>query len=122
MLWFGQMLASLASVAAWARCWRQPAASPLTCHTISTDSDIEMPPVQVEECGLKLAHQFPWAASAYVAVGLALRRRELTYPDMPSSAPKRKQIMKVRLQSRSGEDYSEARKRWQDRITEQPAC
>ncbi len=81
-----------------------------------------MPPVQVEECGLKLAHQFPWAASAYVAVGLALRRRELTYPDMPSSAPKRKQIMKVRLQSRSGEDYSEARKRWQDRITEQPAC
>ena len=53
--------------------------------------------MQVEECGLKLAHQFPWAASAYVAVGLALRRRELTYPDMPSSAPKRKQIMKVRL-------------------------
>jgi len=52
---------------------------------------------QVEQCGLKLAHQFPWAASAYVAVGLALRRRELSYPDMPSSAPKRKQIMKVRL-------------------------
>jgi len=51
----------------------------------------------VEQCGLKLAHQFPWAASAYVAVGLALRRRELSYPDMPSSAPKRKQIMKVRL-------------------------
>ena len=51
--------------------------------------------MQVEQCGLKLAHQFPWAASAYVAVGLALRRRELNYPDMPSSAPKRKQIMKV---------------------------
>ena len=51
----------------------------------------------MEQCGLKLAHQFPWAASAYVAVGLALRRRELNYPDMPSSAPKRKQIMKVGL-------------------------
>ena len=55
--------------------------------------------LQVEQCGLKLAHQFPWAASAYVAVGLALRRRELSYPDMPSSAPKRKQIMKVGMGS-----------------------
>ena len=45
---------------------------------------------------MKLAHQFPWAASAYVAVGLALRRRELCAPDVPSSALKRKQITKVR--------------------------
>ena len=51
--------------------------------------------VQVEECGMKLTHQFPWVAAAYVAVGLALRRRELNSPDVPSSALKRKQITKV---------------------------
>lgn len=44
---------------------------------------------------MKLAHQFPWVAGAYVAVGLALRRRELSHPDVPSSALKRKQITKV---------------------------
>ena len=49
---------------------------------------------QVEQCGLTLAHQFPWAASSYVAVGLALRRRLLA-PDTPSTAAKRKQISKV---------------------------
>jgi hypothetical protein len=49
----------------------------------------------VEQCGLTLAHQFPWAASSYVAVGLALRRRLLA-PDTPSTAAKRKQISKVR--------------------------
>jgi hypothetical protein len=51
--------------------------------------------LQVEQCGLTLAHQFPWAASSYVAVGLALRRRLLA-PDTPSTAAKRKQISKVR--------------------------
>lgn len=50
--------------------------------------------LQVEQCGLTLAHQFPWAASSYVAVGLALRRRLLA-PDTPSTAAKRKQISKV---------------------------
>ena len=68
----------------------------ILCQLCVALSPNALPPVQVEACGLKLAHQFPWAASAYVAVGLALRRRELSYPDMPSSAPKRKQIMKVR--------------------------
>ena len=48
----------------------------------------------MEQCGLTLAHQFPWAASSYVAVGLALRRRLLA-PDTPSTAAKRKQISKV---------------------------
>jgi len=52
---------------------------------------------------MKLAHQFPWAASAYVAVGLALRRRELNHPDVPSSALKRTQITKVCLCQRGGE-------------------
>ena len=52
---------------------------------------------KVEEFGLKLAHQFPWAPAAYVAVGLALRRRFLSDPDAPSSATRRKQITKARL-------------------------
>ena len=51
--------------------------------------------LQVEACGLTLAHQFPWAASSYVAIGLALRRRLLLDPASPSTAPKRRQIIRV---------------------------
>ena len=70
-------------------------ACPEACVTHSKPSAHAV--AQVEECGMKLAHQFPWAAGAYVAVGLALRRRELSHPDVPSSALKRKQITKVPL-------------------------
>ncbi len=61
---------------------------------------------QVEQCGLTLAHQFPWAASSYVAVGLALRRRLLA-PDTPSTAAKRKQISKVGPGRRDDRDSSQ---------------
>lgn len=49
----------------------------------------------MEQFGMKLAHQFPWAPAAKVAVGLALRRRYLSDPDAPSKFNRRKQIMEV---------------------------
>jgi len=48
--------------------------------------------IRIEQFGMKLAHQFPWAPSAAVAVGLALRRRFLSDPDAPSTATRRRQI------------------------------
>jgi hypothetical protein len=50
----------------------------------------------VEDIGLKLAHQFPWNPAAYVAVGLAHRRRHLSDPHRPSSIVQRRQVAKVR--------------------------
>ncbi len=50
---------------------------------------------KVEDFGVKLAHQFPWAPAAAVAVGLALRRRFLSSPDAPSSVVRRLQVTKV---------------------------
>lgn len=51
--------------------------------------------VQVEDFGMKLAHQFPWAPAAAVALGLALRRRFLSDPDTPSTVTRRLQVTKV---------------------------
>lgn len=51
---------------------------------------------QVEDFGRKLAHQFPWVPAAYVAVGLALRRRFLSDPEAPSTIARRRQITKAR--------------------------
>jgi hypothetical protein len=51
--------------------------------------------MRVESFGMKLAHQFPWNPAASVAVGLALRRRFLSDPNMPSTYIRRKQIIKV---------------------------
>jgi len=51
---------------------------------------------KVEDFGRKLAHQFPWAPAAYVAVGLALRRRFLSDPEAPSTLARRRQITKAR--------------------------
>lgn len=65
------------------------------CIATRRCSDTRNTDAQVEQCGLTLAHQFPWVASSYVAVGLALRRRLLA-PDTTSTAAKRKQISKVR--------------------------
>ncbi len=48
--------------------------------------------IRIEQFGMKLAHQFPWAPSAAVAVGLALRRRFLSDPDAPSTVTRRRQI------------------------------
>ena len=48
--------------------------------------------VRIEQFGMKLAHQFPWAPAAAVAVGLALRRRFLSDPDAPSTLTRRRQI------------------------------
>ena len=50
---------------------------------------------KVEDFGIKLAHQFPWAPAAAVAVGLALRRRFLSSPDAPSGVVRRLQVTKV---------------------------
>ncbi|KAK9826861.1 hypothetical protein WJX81_001210 [Elliptochloris bilobata] len=50
---------------------------------------------KVEDFGRKLAHQFPWAPAAYVAVGLALRRRFLSDPEAPSTLARRRQITKA---------------------------
>ncbi len=55
---------------------------------------------QVEDFGMKLAHQFPWAPAAAVAVGLALRRRFLSDPDTPSTVTRRLQVTKVRCHFR----------------------
>ena len=55
---------------------------------------------RVEDFGRKLAHQFPWSPAAYVAVGLALRRRLLADPKAPSQLGKRRQITKVRTYAR----------------------
>lgn len=52
---------------------------------------------KVEDFGIKLAHQFPWAPAAAVAVGLALRRRFLSSPDAPSGVVRRLQVTKVRV-------------------------
>ena len=52
---------------------------------------------QVEDFGRKLAHQFPWVPAAYVAVGLALRRRFLSDPEAPSTIARRRQITKARM-------------------------
>jgi superkiller protein 3 len=49
---------------------------------------------RVEDFGRKLAHQFPWSPAAYVAVGLALRRRLMADPKAPSQLGKRRQITK----------------------------
>ena len=46
---------------------------------------------KVEDFGLKLAHQFPWAPASAVAVGLALRRRFLSDPEAPSTVTRRLQ-------------------------------
>ena len=54
---------------------------------------------KVEDFGIKLAHQFPWAPAAAVAVGLALRRRFLSSPDAPSGVVRRLQVTKVQLSS-----------------------
>lgn len=51
--------------------------------------------LQVEDFGRKLAHQFPWVPAAYVAVGLALRRRFLSDPEAPSTIARRRQITKA---------------------------
>ncbi|CAK0785762.1 hypothetical protein CVIRNUC_008973 [Coccomyxa viridis] len=50
---------------------------------------------KVEDFGIKLAHQFPWAPTAAVAVGLALRRRFLSSPDAPSGVVRRLQVTKT---------------------------
>ncbi|EIE19817.1 hypothetical protein COCSUDRAFT_83558 [Coccomyxa subellipsoidea C-169] len=50
---------------------------------------------KVEDFGMKLAHQFPWAPAAAVAVGLALRRRFLSDPDTPSTVTRRLQVTKT---------------------------
>jgi hypothetical protein len=47
----------------------------------------------VEDFGLKLAHQFPWAPASAVAVGLALRRRFLSDPEAPSTTTRRLQVL-----------------------------
>lgn len=47
---------------------------------------------KVEDFGLKLAHQFPWAAASAVSVGLALRRRFLSDPEAPSTVTRRLQV------------------------------
>ena len=55
---------------------------------------------KVEDFGLKLAHQFPWAPTSAVAVGLALRRRFLSDPEAPSTVTRR-------LQARNPSGFSE---------------
>ncbi|BDA46664.1 probable tetratricopeptide repeat protein 37 at C-terminar half [Coccomyxa sp. Obi] len=50
---------------------------------------------KVEDFGMKLAHQFPWAPAAAVALGLALRRRFLSDPDTPSTVTRRLQVTKT---------------------------
>lgn len=61
--------------------------------------------MRVESFGMKLAHQFPWNPAAAVAVGLALRRRFLSDPNMPSTYDRRKQIIKVWLPYVAAELY-----------------
>lgn len=56
---------------------------------------------KVEDFGMKLAHQFPWAPASAVAVGLALRRRFLSDPDSPSTVTRRLQVTKVLPKSSS---------------------
>ena len=51
---------------------------------------------KVKDFGRRLAHQFPWSPAAFVAVGLALRRRQMTEPGAPSSLAKRRRIAQVR--------------------------
>ena len=50
---------------------------------------------RVKDFGRRLAHQFPWSPAAFVAVGLALRRRQMTEPGAPSSLAKRRRIAQV---------------------------
>ncbi len=50
---------------------------------------------KVKDFGRRLAHQFPWSPAAFVAVGLALRRRQMTEPGAPSSLAKRRRIAQV---------------------------
>ncbi|KAK9918866.1 hypothetical protein WJX75_007651 [Coccomyxa subellipsoidea] len=50
---------------------------------------------KVEDFGMKLAHQFPWAPASAVALGLALRRRFLSDPDTPSTVTRRLQVTKT---------------------------
>ena len=50
---------------------------------------------RVKDFGRRLAHQFPWSPAAFVAVGLALRRQQMTEPGAPSSLAKRRRIAQV---------------------------
>lgn len=69
-----------------------------SCRLSNADAGIYILPCeQVEDFGMKLAHQFPWTAAAAVAVGLALRRRFLSDPDSPSTVTRRLQVTKVSI-------------------------
>mmetsp|Transcript_3540 Transcript_3540/g.10271 ORF Transcript_3540/g.10271 Transcript_3540/m.10271 type:complete len:1007 (-) Transcript_3540:744-3764(-) len=61
---------------------------------VNTSCGNDLVTSKVEACGLTLAHQFPWAPSACVAVGLAMRRRLLSDPLAPSTKPKRQRILR----------------------------
>ena len=75
---------------------RAPAAEDDDADDDDDDDDDDPGPsasvVRIEQFGMKLAHQFPWAPAAAVAVGLALRRRFLSDPDAPSTLTRRRQI------------------------------